>query len=801
MIKLKKITIENFRGIKNPIELDFSQKKSIVIYGRNGTGKSSIVDAWEWINNNYKIGHLNREGVFQKDYPNKSCNGNNSYIDIQYQHSTAASLRITHNKTKPSTPKVEGDPILKNYSPYPNYLRYSELQDFVYKTKTDKYKYIAKFFGLEIFLDNQSELQTYINKLLIKIGQEQAVFNSIATEINNLTSKENVNEIEIVNFINVIALKYNIPKISKFIECNKVLQELIKLFDNNPKVKELNEWREFKLKLNQFYPTVKLKNETEELEVSFKELKQDEATVTKLILSNLYKIGQDIIPKLENQSICPLCDTKFLGDLEKHVQVKHRQLEELNKKKTAFDKKQADLFKKFTTLSTKLTVIQSEKGSYVLSSMKELFDDIKLINNGISDNIELLTKQVIEISSIEISTQTFISKIDILFDAEKINKKKIDDIIISLESDESTKALINDLTNLQSIIKGFIRYQVNSKKLEHLNLTSSNFNALLVLLNKFINDNIKTIFEAISKDVADYFNILETTNSHLKNPEIKLLAGKDKAVELEIEFALEKVTPAFKYLSESQVNSFGLAIFLAAVKHFNHQFKFIILDDVISSFDSFKRPRVINLLKTKFQDFQILLLTHDDIFFKEVMNHLPEWNKIKFTGWDYTTGPKHKLGKNYHEEILKDIEDDEPQSAGHKLGKYLEWFLGDINENIQGKVPFRRENSYSLSELFQTTKNQLEKKLKLSGQKKHKLIELLEELEKSSSFRNFCDHYKNESAPYTAPEIKEVYEKWLAIEALIHCKDCKGFIKLNTANDEVHCTGNHINMKNPIYYS
>ena len=72
------------------------------------------------------------------------------------------------------------------------------------------------------------------------------------------------------------------------------------------------------------------------------------------------------------------------------------------------------------------------------------------------------------------------------------------------------------------------------------------------------------------------------TNSSLTNPQLKLLTGKDKAVELEIEFANEKISPALKILSESQINSFGLSIFLASVKHYNRELKFFILDDVFN---------------------------------------------------------------------------------------------------------------------------------------------------------------------------------------------------------------------------
>lgn len=43
MLRINKITIENFRGIKSPVIVDFykgGRPTSALIYGRNGTGKS-----------------------------------------------------------------------------------------------------------------------------------------------------------------------------------------------------------------------------------------------------------------------------------------------------------------------------------------------------------------------------------------------------------------------------------------------------------------------------------------------------------------------------------------------------------------------------------------------------------------------------------------------------------------------------------------------------------------------------------------------------------------------------------------
>ena len=47
MLKIKSIEISGIRGIKAPVLLNLN-KKSILIFGENGSGKSSLTDAIEW---------------------------------------------------------------------------------------------------------------------------------------------------------------------------------------------------------------------------------------------------------------------------------------------------------------------------------------------------------------------------------------------------------------------------------------------------------------------------------------------------------------------------------------------------------------------------------------------------------------------------------------------------------------------------------------------------------------------------------------------------------------------------------
>lgn len=54
--KINTISIKGIRGVKNVLDLPLNGR-SIVLYGDNGTGKSSISDAIEWFYTN-RVEHL-----------------------------------------------------------------------------------------------------------------------------------------------------------------------------------------------------------------------------------------------------------------------------------------------------------------------------------------------------------------------------------------------------------------------------------------------------------------------------------------------------------------------------------------------------------------------------------------------------------------------------------------------------------------------------------------------------------------------------------------------------------------------
>ena len=216
---------------------------------------------------------------------------------------------------------------------------------------------------------------------------------------------------------------------------------------------------------------------------------------------------------------------------------------------------------------------------------------------------------------------------------------------------------------------------------------------------------------------------------------------------------------------ESQLNSFGLSVFLASVLQFNPEFHFILLDDVVNSLDAYKRPRLIQILKQYFQDKQVLLLTHDSVWRDRLTKELPGWKRLHFKRHEIGTGPIMVAPETTLEQVEALILNDDPRQAGQLLGPLMEDEIQDACEAFEAEVKFNRRNEYTLEPLVTALKGRVDAKLKVT----HPLAAALAALSSETGFRNLCAHAKNLDVDITPQEMTDVVAKWKAVASRLRC--------------------------------
>ena len=201
------------------------------------------------------------------------------------------------------------------------------------------------------------------------------------------------------------------------------------------------------------------------------------------------------------------------------------------------------------------------------------------------------------------------------------------------EKDNSAVVYSNVSASKDAFIK--IRYFEKQRiKLEKQRKT------LEIIYNEFIKkqkEGLENFISTFSEKINGFYQYM---NPDEPFQEIKIVTiGEDdelNGITIEYKYNGEWVSPPQKYFSESHLNCFGLSFFLASVEAFNDNNDFVLLDDVISSFDTNHRKRFAELIFEKFSKYQIILLTHEYDWFKNFVSPLAKqknWiiNEIKWT--------------------------------------------------------------------------------------------------------------------------------------------------------------------------
>jgi energy-coupling factor transporter ATP-binding protein EcfA2 len=152
-MKLDKIHLSWFRGAaeSGTLELD---SKNLVVYGSNGSGKSTFVDGLEYIINRGKIRHLSHEysgrrqelGVRNTHAPE----GTSSRCEIYFDDGSfiAADIKPSGNFDLIGEPKNLPERV-QNWAIENHLLRQDEVSDFIHLTKGEKYSVLLPLLGLE----------------------------------------------------------------------------------------------------------------------------------------------------------------------------------------------------------------------------------------------------------------------------------------------------------------------------------------------------------------------------------------------------------------------------------------------------------------------------------------------------------------------------------------------------------------------------------------------------------------------------------------------------------------------------
>lgn len=187
------------------------------------------------------------------------------------------------------------------------------------------------------------------------------------------------------------------------------------------------------------------------------------------------------------------------------------------------------------------------------------------------------------------------------------------------------------------------------------------------------------------------------------------------SLEFEGQFQHKSGVPPQAYYSDSHLDTLGICVFLALAKHFNKDNSVVVLDDVLTSADSNHLDRLIGMLHGEAEHFNQLIITTHYRPWLERYRHpgSKEVSVIELSPWSLSQGVRATKAKLHIEELKDALTGGDRQIVASKAGIFLERLLDFIAMRYGGKVPRQPDPKYTLGVLANSIDSKLAKLLKV----------------------------------------------------------------------------------------
>lgn len=770
-IRIKKIHIQGFRGIPD-LELEL-EGKSLLLRGENGTGKSSIVDAIEFFFTG-RISHL--EGVqglsMQRHAPHVRFTIDDVNIEMVFNPGTISLCRtFTSNPIPPST--------FEDYfqvTQTGNFIfRRSQILEFIVCKPADRYKTIGNIIGIESLDEIERNMMNLRDDLKKKVESEETQIRQLFRDFS-IYLEEEVTEIhEILPTLNKKLGELGLPPIESLEEDYKYVEEAYmeakRKNDSSSKTSILGEIID---EAKTLYIQENVLQEIEKLNGIVEHRIQDEKKEkVDLSLLNVLETGRRLIEEKE-MDICPLCSQRIARE-EVVVRVEKRleMLRALSKETSEIRSISAHVVTELKSLLNRLNLISSKMMSLSgFSEEQTKLDDIMNFMEDLTRRLEYPRHQI-PVSEI-VSKKCEMEQLKMIISEkciqliENVGLTKEEEIVFKVvRLIEQTKSKAREISRIEPEI------EINKKYYDVAEKLYSTF-------SETKKARIQDVYNIIQEDMKRFYFALHPGETR-GNIELIVDLGRRASTKLKMDLLGQEGEDPRAYASEGHLDSLGLCIFLAFVRKFNESCPLIVLDDVVTTIDAQHRENICKLLLKEFEEKQIVLTTHDGIWYEQICASQRAYRKtgnfknMIILDWDDNAGPRIKPYKARWERIQEKLAVGDKNGAGNDGRRHLEWVLEKICEITQAPVPFKSSGRYEVRDLFGSTMKRL-KALIGEGSFLDNVSIALTELERTMIMGNLLSHNNAEVERVSMEEVKSFCEAVNSLHRIFLCPACGCFM-------------------------
>lgn len=659
---LKLLRIKQFRGSTKDFSISFDSNKSLtLIYGENGSGKTTISDAFDFLGNG-KVGSLENRGLGQLRPFWASLGKPHTDILVEMSIDNQTWQARSGTKSVSVTPAGLMPPKIE-------VLRRSSILRLVQDAPREKYDALKPFIDISMVEQAEATLRRQhkdsgivLNSIASRIAENRDTLSRLFKESGSGESSELVWAAKIV--------KVPPPDHTKDVVA---LREVVRGIEAVTSIKELSD------AARSDSDTAKLK--LEEIDTSVAAIEAD-ALVGDAALEKILSAAKEHFANHAVGDACPLCESsKQVENLAGRVD------ERLEKLKALTDARRKQRVANATYQAT-------------LSTVNSVAQRVKALAETAADKAKLAPQTWVDLHANALNElQTFsqggaIGVLDL--ESLKTASETATQLCSELEGKKTWYTTVRTVHD---------QYQSNLDSQKVVSKVLPRLEVALAIFEEERKKFLDSILSAIAQEVGRLYEIIHPGEG-LNKISLKLDPNKTGSLDLTAQFLSTEEQPPHAYFSESHLDSLGLCIFLALAGLRAPDKTIVVMDDVLGSIDEPHVDRLIEMLYDESKKFKHTVITTHYQPWREKFR----WGWLKngqcemmeLGVWDATTGiASAQLSQAPLAELRQHLTSIPPslQSACASAGVLLEAICDYLTAKYECDVP-RKKGKLTLGDML-----------------------------------------------------------------------------------------------------
>ena len=751
--RIDKLTLSAFRGASESAEIVFdAPTPACMLFGENGTGKSSIVDAIDFVCNG-TFGSLEacKLGVGKRKH---------QFVPTLGKRAQDVRVAIKAGGTEWTATLGTSTPNLCNTPDRPRawILRRTELLAFVEADPADRYRQLASYIAVQEIEKSEGTLSDACNAIDRQVGSAIQATEQAQTALQDFWTAEGSPPPSRDEWAKAEAAKDSTVLSSTVAAC-KALVDATTHLTNKTEARRLSEQS--------------ANSKAEALAVA--DLAHTEAAASLAAgateLLKTLKDAKAYVTAAPDATSCPVCerpiDANTLGPRLDARIVELVTLDQLVQSRDVARKTHEQSLAHFAT--THWDMLQAARACAILASATAVSEVKSIPINWAA--LSTLVNPEVPLTHPDLNSEaaSFAPHNDSISKAAKSR----------LDTDQKT---LNQLNAIRQHVK---TVDEKTKELVELHELQKQSQEALRIVKDTRKSFVDTVLQAVSGEVGGLYARLHPGEA-IGGLKLYLDPNQRGSLKFDARFETETATPPQAYYSESHLDTLGVCIFLALAKQFATSSSFVVMDDVFTSVDQVHLDRLIKLIHDEAEHLNYLVLTTHYRPWRDAYRYYRgpglRIQLVELLPWTLQRGIRHTKSKLVVDELREHLarEPLDRQIVASKAGILLEGLLDHLTLLYECRVPRRGDSRYTLGDLLGAIDSKLKKALKVSHAGatpgapavETELKDALDELASTAWIRNEVGCHFNVDVNVADADVKRFAERAALFADALICNQC-----------------------------